>query len=1186
MRRFRTTHSKSSFCTEKMKCRLWMNTHWKFLAGALLAVFGLTPFAYCDDVDYLKQIKPVLKERCFACHGSLKQESDLRLDTGNLIRKGGDSGPAIVPGKPNLSLLLERIASKDDSERMPPEGKPLTAKQIEIFRKWVLEGAKTPASEQAEKDPREHWAFKKPIRSKVPLMENGKPYLNPIDGFLSQQYLQHQLLPQPAAHKHVILRRVYLDLIGVPPTREELHAFLNDQSSTAYEKVVDRLLADPRYGERWARHWMDVWRYSDWYGRRDVPDVSNSAPQVWRWRDWIVKSLNQDHGYNRMVQEMLAGDEIAPEDDEAGYATGYLIRNWYALNPNDWMRNTVEHTGKAFLGLTFNCAHCHDHKYDPITHDDYFRIRAFFEPMYIRQDQVPGEADPGRFEDYKYGVIRKIQQLGAVRVFDKSPKAPTWFYTGGDERNRIKERGSISPGVPDFLAASFPKIKSVQLPPRAWYPGLRPAIQKSVLNEATQSLKQAEQELVVAKKSASKPSEELLQQLARAETEYTEAVKQAKQSGESGALTGRQSLLFDATAGRRNVLHKLEQLKKLEDGSHVEFQLQIIKDSHFNFQFVKNIPKKLSSGFVAFEKGRILAYKPGTFTQFEAGRFDLAAGENRFHVKLVIQTKADQCLFSVRLLPEGKTLVDNVPVALNKWNPVGDPTKSIAFDARSGSVVVIDEVIFSGPVSGNTAPVVHSDFESPLFSDGKDIVGIGGWINSNANISPAFSVVSQIAGNQSLQNLKAKWNQIQRAVRIPTLPLLESEAKVTAARKKIAGIEARIAADQVKYQHKSDADLTTLIQRASLLEREAAFQISQANVLTAERELAAAEAKPSKDAKRKKEIETANKKLATARTELEKTRQRLADQSQADKYTAFSLVYPQTSTGRRKAFAEWVTGRENPLTARVAVNHIWMRHFHMPLVASIYDFGRNGKEPTHPVLLDWLAVEFMESGWSMKHLHRLIVTSDAYRRKSSSKGATKWVAVDSENKLLWRMNPGRMEVEVIRDSLLYCGGKLDQKMGGPVLENRQSLTTHRRSLYYSVYPEQGGKSSLGELFDGPDAVDCYRRTRTVIPQQALALTNSSIVHEMSTAIVADWEKSFVGKSGLKEEKQVLAKQFIVASFEKILSRTPKDAELAVCLKAFQDQWKNPKDNSKNAETRIRESIVRTLINHNDFVTVR
>jgi hypothetical protein len=448
-----------------------------------------------DPLDYVRQVKPILKARCYGCHGALRHESGLRMDTGRLIRQGGEGGAAVIPAQPDESLLLKRVSAEDASERMPRDAEPLTAVQIELVRTWISQGAKSPEDEQPEPDPREHWAFEPPRRPALPARDAANRTSNPIDAFVASAHARDGLAPQPAASKHVLLRRIYLDLIGLPPTRDELYAFLADDSPDAYERVVDRLLDAPQYAERWGRHWMDIWRYSDWYGRRNVPDVWNSAPQIWRWRDWIVRSLNEDKGYDQMIREMLAADEICPEDAEAAVATGYLIRNWYALNPNDWMRNIVEHAGKAFLGLTFNCAHCHDHKYDPITQEDYFRLRAFFEPMYVRQDRVAGEADPGPFQDYQYSVLRKIERLGAVRVFDKTPDAPTWFYTGGDERNRLTERGSVPPGLPAFLADSLPKVEPIQLPPRAWYPALDPAIQETVLAEAERAAKLAESKL-------------------------------------------------------------------------------------------------------------------------------------------------------------------------------------------------------------------------------------------------------------------------------------------------------------------------------------------------------------------------------------------------------------------------------------------------------------------------------------------------------------------------------------------------------------------------------------------------------------------------------------------------------------------------------------------------------------------
>jgi hypothetical protein len=321
----------------------------------------------------------------------------------------------------------------------------------------------------------------------------------------------------------------------------------------------------------------------------------------------------------------------------------------------------------------------------------------------------------------------------------------------------------------------------------------------------------------------------------------------------------------------------------------------------------------------------------------------------------------------------------------------------------------------------------------------------------------------------------------------------------------------------------------------------------------------------------------------------------LANEQLSETYSPLTPSYPQQSTGRRRALAEWMTSKDNPLTARVAVNHIWTRHFHSPLVASMNDFGRNGDKPTHPELLDWLAVEFMESGWDMKHLHRLIVTSDAYRRDSftaqpkapapavnenDKAGVSGWAVnreKDPENKLLWRMNSSRMEAEVVRDSLLFIAGRLDLTMGGVEIENKDALTTTRRSLYYSVHPESGGKSSLGELFDAPDPLDCYRRVSSIVPQQALALTNSELVHESSVAIVKAWQDSGGGS----------AEQFVSYLFEQILSRQPTQAEIQVCLSALQKQQQlATSPDSPEANTRAHESLARILLNHNDFITVR
>ncbi len=1164
------------------------------------------------EVDYLKQVKPVLKARCYACHGSLKQEAGLRLDAGSLIRSGSEGGAVVMTDRPGDSPLLDRVSTKDASRRMPPEGEPLTDLQINSIATWIQQGAETPEGEQPEADPRQHWSFQPVRQPEVPLIDTslnpGYPEsTHPIDAFLAKKHIEHGIQPLPPAPAAVQLRRLYIDLIGLPPRQEELHAFLADKSHDAWEKVVDRLLNDPRHGERWARHWMDIWRYSDWYGRRDVNDVRNSASQLFRWRDWIVQSLNSDKGYDRMVQEMLAGDEIFPEDDDAATATGYLIRNYYSLNPNDWMRNTVEHTGKAFLGLTFNCAHCHDHKYDPIMHEDYFRMRAFFEPIFIRQDRIAGEADPGIFQDYTYAGTRSVTRLGIARIFDRSPEAPTWFYTGGDERNRLKDRGSIPAGLPAFLAPDSLKIDTVSLPARAWYPGLRPAIQEAALTDARTALAQAETELAAAKMTATEVPPELLTELSNAETELKQALLEAEQGAEKGALSGRQSLLLDATTGRRIVQRLLTEVAEFSDGAMLNFQLMILNDAHFNFQFVKDSAQGLTAGYLAFDQGRIMAYQPGTTSDFQAGKYDFAAGQNRFDISFTLQPSADRALLTV-YYADGTIAVDAVPVALNGWSPVNNPLKPISFDARPGSAAVIDNFVWTVPVEADNSNQakrhpVYLDFEPPSYAEGQELTGSDQWTGSSYSIAPAVSVISSTSASMSLNKASRQVKNARMAIRQASLPLLAAEARLVSAQASLSALEAVIAADRAKYEGDRTADQQMLIQTASRLEREAALRKAESDVLLNERSLAVATAKPADDATRGKEIEAAGNALSVAMKAEAAARAALADEKLAETYTSLSPVYPQQSTGRRKALAEWMTSPENPLTARVAVNHLWSWHFHSPIVASVSDFGRNGDAPTHPELLDWMAAELMKSGWKMKHLHRIIVTSTAYRRFSGipsgqdiPAAVASASAADPENKLLWRMNPGRMESEVVRDSLLYCAGVLDSQIGGVELENSQALTTRRRSLYYSIHPEAGGRSPLGQLFDAPDPLDCYRRTSSIVPQQALALTNSDLVHELSRVIAGSWEKEhsanehqIAGELPRDQSSDQSHDPFIVDVFEQILSRTPTDTEHQICRRAIEQQVQLSAEASvppTAAMTAARESLVRALLNHNDFVTVR
>ena len=388
-------------------------------------------------------------------------------------------------------------------------------------------------------------------------------------------------------------------------------------------------------------------------------------------------------------------------------------------------------------------------------------------------------------------------------------------------------------------------------------------------------------------------------------------------------------------------------------------------------------------------------------------------------------------------------------------------------------------------------------------------------------------------------------------------------------------LQRRIAAECAKHGlvNENEAALAELSQQAIQAEQKTKLLSSQSAVLAAELTLATAEAKPEKYAERDKEISAAAEQLGKAKQNLTKANA----ESAADFFSPLSPTYPKTSTGRRRALAQWITSPDNPLTARVAVNHIWSHHFHRPLVETVYDFGRNAEQPVQRDLLDWLAVELIESDWSMKHIHRLITNSYAYQRSSKVHADRPDTAsqLDPENELLWRMNTGRMEAEVLRDSLLYCGGLLESKSGGRPLENNLALKTYRRSLYYEVYPEDGGTNEFSSLFDPPSPIECYRRTRSVVPQQALALTNSELVHDISKRIVAD------SAADLSDQA------FVTITFAKILNRRPTDQELRLCIDAMRNRIDlSEHSDRKQSQIDARESLVRVLLNHNDFVTVR
>jgi hypothetical protein len=1141
---------------------------WLFIPSVLCAFVGLAADSgRAEESYYVRHIRPLLQERCYACHGALKQAAGLRLDTGVLLRKGSENGSVIDVSADDVSVLLDRLSSDDGDYRMPPDGKPLTDDELLHFQKWLASGAVSPIDEIPEPAPSEHWAFRRPVRPAVPEVADSDWAQNAIDQFVQQRHESVGLTRAPDASAEHLLRRVTLDLIGIPPTPAQLRGFVDDPSPKNYQQVVDELLASPHYGERWGRHWMDVWRYSDWYGRRQQNDVRNSAPQIWRWRDWIVNSLNQDKGYARMIQEMLAADEIAAEDDTTWAATGYLIRSYYSLNPNEWMRHNVEYTGKAFLGLTFNCAHCHDHKYDPISHDDYFRMRAFFEPMGIRQDRVVGQPEPPPFEPYKYSGSRKVVRTGMVRIFDERPAAETWFYTGGDERNKVKERGSIAPGVPSFLDLPFGDIAPIELPMSGWYPGSRSDLQQALIDEHAAETRAAGDALNDARQNETETAP-FVTEVQTAQAALDAALLVAIEAGEQGAVAGKQSLLIDAPNGRRIVQHELPELKDLPDGTTIRFKVSILKDNHFNFQLARDTSKGLTALYLGFTAGKISAYRPGSFTEFVVGQYPVDKTPRTLEVSLALRAAADVATLHLDAVTgdDRTALVSGVDIALNGWNPSKNSHQPFTLDCRTGTAVLIDDVHVTAG-----GQVWSWDFEPVDFVDGQGIAGVHGWTVHQQSTGAATSTVSAIAGCRSAHDEHERLLVAKAALAAATTHVQAATLRLDAAKTKATSTQAAIAADNAVRDRSEPDVVERLSRRAYSAQLTARKTGARWRILDTERQLSVTRSLPEDDKGKKSLIKELDTKLAAARAELQSVAQQIDKTPVSAEYKRLSPTTSPQSTGRRSALAAWITHPHNPLTPRVAINHIWLRHFHSPLVDSVYDFGRNGKSPTHPELLDWLAVELMENDWSMKHIHRLIVTSRTYRMSSSSRGLEPNTAVDSENRKLWRMNSGRMEAEVVRDSVLAVAGTLDSTIGGEVRPNTEAMTTFRRSMYYEIFPEDGGNNALADVFDAPDPGECFRRTSTVMPQQALALSNSKIIHS----------------SAKKTAQQISATvaddidEFVKQAFQRILSRMPNPREHAAAARFLQQQHQS-EDFAESAG----ESLVRVLFNHNEFVTIR
>ena len=989
---------------------------------ALIWFLASTDSSLAADIPSTEQVRSLLIQKCVSCHSGDEPKGSLDLTTRKGLLSGGDSGPAIDEAQPTRSSIWQRV----EQNEMPPKH-PLTDAEKQLLKDWVEAGATwsgealDPLALTTEHRAGLDWWSLQPLRTvRIPSSDSVSPRRQPIDDFVSFKLAEKMLVMSAEADPRVLIRRLSYDLLGLPPLPEEVDEFIRDSRPDACERLIDRLLASPHYGERWARHWLDVVRFGESNGfERDLP-----RPNAWPYRDWVINALNRDMPYDDFVRWQLAGDVLAAEDAEAIKAVGFLVAGAHdtvapvvdrmrAMMRQDELEDVVGTVTQTFLGLTVNCARCHDHKFDPITAREYYQIASSLAGV-----------DHGEREYTPPEVARQLEawrrEMEALSTELKDEEAPL--------RELILSGRAASSGRPSQAVRG-------PLPVAAW--------------DFTQDLRDVIGELQL------------------------KLVGSAQRTSEGLVLDG--SSFAKSSPLSKDILEKtLEvrvRLKTLHQSGGGAISLQTLDGQAFDaIVYAEHEPARWMPGSEGFQ--RTLSFR--------------AVAEERADQEAVVITQVYQA--------------DGTIVGYRNGQPYGSPIrKAAAMKFEAGK----SQLIFGlrhGTEAGGNRMLSGTILAAKLYGKA---------------LTPEEVAVSADATNTFVTEAEilSKLDPDRQSIRLSR--------------------QSRLKDLQQRHTDLSKTGPMTIY--TAIATQSPAMKVHKRGSVVALGE----------------EVEPAG---LNAVRGLNPT---------------FDLRPDAIESHRRRKLAEWITDARNPLFSRVMANRVWHYHFGLGLVESPNDFGFHAGMPSHPDLLDWLAREFADGGarpdvaeagsvtthpltagssadrFSLKRLHRLLLSSATYRQSSTFNLVA--ARSDANNRLLWRMNPRRLEAEAVRDSMLSVSGALNTEIGGKGYSDVNSYffkgtqfydpidpigyVNHRRTLYRMG--ARGGRSPFLDNFDCPDpSTTTPRRSATVTPLQALSLLNHSFSLRM-----ADQFADRLTEISERQDSQ------ITAAFRLLYCRTPDEREL-------------------------------------------